>query len=78
MVTPPPGDGLWVLEGRGWRNPPEEGPIRVVLVQRENVLAEMSIVHGGQFRFAELLADEWCLEFHLGEADVYVLRSPTS
>jgi hypothetical protein len=78
VVTPPTGDALWVIEGRGWRSPPGAGPIRVVLAQSENVIAERSIAHGARFRFEELLGDEWRIEFHLGETEVYVLQSPRS
>jgi hypothetical protein len=77
MMTPPSGDALWVLEGRAWLNPPREGAIRVVLVQKENVLAETSMEHGGQFRFEELLTGEWSLEFHLADGETVVLQGPS-
>jgi len=77
LVTPPEGDGVWTIEGRAWRNPRGDAPIRVILALGENVADDVTVPPGGRFRFQDLLVRGWSLEFHLGDA-IAVLQGPDS
>jgi hypothetical protein len=72
LLRPPTGDGLWTLQGRAWFE--EKEPVRVALVQGENVLDETVIESGGSFHFQDVLLRQWTLEFHFADGHVAVLR----
>lgn len=76
MVTPPRGSGRWEIEGRVWLLEGQDGPVQLLLVQDDHVLARTTPGEGGRFRLEEVAGPGWALELRLPDGRTLLVRDP--
>ena len=76
VAVPPLAGGRVRLQGRVWLRERAEGPIAVLLVDGEHVVAELAVGPDGFFELDEFVGPAWKLEVHVPGGRPLIVEAP--